>query len=350
LNGPIGSAALTGHVGQTRAAALTDYFEVARFVGLDPDEMLRRVKISPAALEDPDNLLPARTVGRLLEESAQLSGCPSFGLLMAESRNLASLGPISLLLTHQATAREALTALVQYQSVFNEIVSLSIEEADGLTILGTGFAGATIRVQPVELLMGVLCRTISEVVGGRWHPDFAYFTHAAPADTSVHARVFQCPVIFEGDFNGLVCSTASLDAPNPRAESAMARHARRYLDMLVRDSPDGAVSERALRSLYLLLPAGRATLEQLGANLGMHPRALQRQLEREGRTFATLLNEARRELALRYLASPAHSVGNVAQLTGYSTPSSFSRWFATEFDMSPAAWRAEERRDEAIPA
>jgi AraC-like DNA-binding protein len=85
----------------------------------------------------------------------------------------------------------------------------------------------------------------------------------------------------------------------------------------------------------------------VGANLGMHPRALQRHLDREGRTFAMLLNEVRRELALRYLASPTHSVGSVAQMTGYATPSSFSRWFASEFGMSPAQWRAEERAEAA---
>ena len=81
----------------------------------------------------------------------------------------------------------------------------------------------------------------------------------------------------------------------------MARHAQRYLDMLVPDPADGSITERARRSLYLLLPAGRATLEQVGDNLGLHPRALQRLLDKEGRTFATLLNEVRRELALRYL-------------------------------------------------
>ena len=94
-----------------------------------------------------------------------------------------------------------------------------------------------------------------------------------------------------------------------------------------------------------LLPAGRGTLEQVGANLGVHPRALQRQLEREGRTFAMLLNEVRRELTLPL--QPRHSAGSVARITGYATPSSFSRWFSGEFDMSPAHWRAEEKADEA---
>jgi AraC-like DNA-binding protein len=338
--------------GQVPTAALTNFFEVARFVGLDPYRALRRSRISPAILGDPDATLPANAVADLLEDCAEKSGCLSFGLLLAESRTLPTLGPVSLLLAHQGTARDVLQAMVDYQGLMNEVMSLDIEETgqggkDGLAIIRAGFIGGYDGRQAIELLMGILCRTVSEVVGGRWHPDLAYFRHSAPDDLGVHARVFQCPLLFDADFNGLVCSKAKLDAPNPAAESVMARHARRYLDMLVPEPADGSIGERARRSLYLLLPAGRATLEQVGANLGMHPRALQRHLEREGRTFATLLNEVRRELALRYLASQAHSVGSVAQMTGYATPSSFSRWFSAEFGMSPAQWRAEERAEAA---
>lgn len=328
---------------QVRAAALTNYFDVARFVGLDPYEMLRRAKISPTALDDPDNLLPARNAGDLLHESALESDCQHFGLLLAESRSLASLGPISLLLSHQGTARDVLEAMVRYQKVMNEVIVLSIEEAGGEAILRAGISGAY-RPQSIELLLGMTCRVVSELVGGRWHPDCAHFVHPAPDDLSVHRRVFQCPLIFDSDFNGLVCSSASLDAPNPSAESVMARHAQRYLEMLVPDAI-GSVTERARRTLFLLLPAGRATLEHLADNLDLHPRSLQRTLEKEGKTFATLLNEVRRELALRYLSTSTHSITLIAHMTGYATPSSFTRWFAAEFGMAPAQWRAEERAD-----
>jgi AraC-like DNA-binding protein len=338
--------------GQVRTQTLTNYFEVARFVGLDPYEMLRRFRISAALLDDPDATLPSNAVADLLEASAEESGFESFGVLMAECRILSSLGPLSLLLAHQGTARDVLNAIVEYQRVLNDVMSLDIEQAPdgengGLAIIRVGFVGGYDGRQAIELVMAIVCRTVSEVVSGRWHPDLAYFRHSAPADLSHHMRIFQCPLIFNADFNGLVCAQAALDAPNPAAESVMARHAKRYLDMLVPKPADGSVTERARRSLYLLLPAGRATLEQLGANLGIHPRALQRQLGREGRSFALLLNEVRRELALRYLSSPAHSVGSVAQMTGYATLSSFSRWFAGEFSMSPAQWRAEEKAEAA---
>ena len=88
-----------------RAAALSNYGQVARQVGLDPTKMLRRAKLDPAVLKNPDLRIPAVVVAALLEESAAQSGCSSFGLRMAEARQLSDLGAISLLLKHQGTLR-----------------------------------------------------------------------------------------------------------------------------------------------------------------------------------------------------------------------------------------------------
>ena len=80
------------------------------------------------------------------------------------------------------------------------------------------------------------------------------------------------------------------------------------------------------------------------------PDTLQRLLEREGCTFGEILNDIRRELAQRYLAEPSHPIATVAELVGYRTPSSFTRWFTAEFGQSPTTWRAHAQgRGEASP-
>ena len=58
-----------------RAAALSNYGQVARQVGLDPTKMLRRAKLDPAVLKNPDLRIPAVVVAALLEEFAAQSGC-----------------------------------------------------------------------------------------------------------------------------------------------------------------------------------------------------------------------------------------------------------------------------------
>ena len=48
----------------------------------------------------------------MLEESARASQCPTFGLRMAQTRQLTDLGAISLLLTHKRTLRDVLLAMI----------------------------------------------------------------------------------------------------------------------------------------------------------------------------------------------------------------------------------------------
>ena len=329
---------------QVRAAALTNYVEVARFVGLDPYEMLRRQGIHPQSLSDPEQPVATAPVSRLLEESAEESGCAAFGLLMAESRTPFSVGAVGLLLQHERSARTIMEALVEYQSMIGQSFAFSLEESDGVAIFRTDLAGGDAGRQAIEQLMAVTYKLIGAFVSGGWRPESAHFVHDAPPDLAVHRRVFDCPLRFGSDFNGFLCSSACLDTPNPDAQPVMAEHARRYLDMLAPGPEDERIATRARRSLHLLLPEGRASLEQVGNNLGVHPRALQRLLEREGETYAGLLNTVRRELAVRYLASPGRSITSIAAMTGYATPSAFTRWFSAEFGVSPAAWRAARRQ------
>ncbi|MNP69715.1 HTH-type transcriptional regulator VirS [compost metagenome] len=95
------------------------------------------------------------------------------------------------------------------------------------------------------------------------------------------------------------------------------------------------------KAIYLLLPMGHATIEQIAQTQGMNVRTLQRRLEEGGVTFSDLINEVRRELVVRYMENPRYSLAQIADMLGYSMPSSFTRWFASQFGQSPASWRSE---------
>ena len=84
-----------------RAATLTNFLEVARDLGLNPQPLLREVGLSRALLADPEQRIPAASAVRLLEMAAQATGHSQFGLRMAESRQLSDFGVVSLLISHQ---------------------------------------------------------------------------------------------------------------------------------------------------------------------------------------------------------------------------------------------------------
>ncbi len=325
-----------------RIAALTNYLEVARHLGLNPQHQLSQVGLSLSMLEHPEQRVPITPVVSLLEESARACGCETFGLRMAESRQLADFGVISLLITHQATLREAIDTIVQYRHLINESLALYVDQEGKTAILREEII--TVPPMPmrqgIELAIGTLYRLCAALLGSHWRPMSVNLTHDAPADLQVHKRLFGCKIEFGSEFNGIVIPAADLDAANPMADPAMARHARSFVDSLP-GATDGSTLNEVRKAIYLLLPMGRATIEQIAQSLGLNVRTLQRRLEENGVTFSDLINEVRRELVLRYMENPRYSLSRIADLLGYGMPSSFTRWFTIQYGMSPAAWRRE---------
>ena len=332
-------------VREIRAASLTGFVEVCYFVGLDPFEMLREAKISPRFLDDPENRHAARPVVEMIEKAASRSHCDAFGLLMAECRSFASIGPLSLLLQHLPTVGEVLAALNQYRRLMNDVASLECMPGTDSTIFCWTVAPGYETTQGTDLAVGVIYRILTEALGGSWAPELVHFRHPPPLDLRSFRRFFHVPIEFDSKFSGYTCANRSLGTAMPDAEPMMADHARRLLDLIPLPDEDSPVSDAAQRAIYLLLPEGGAKLATVAANLGMNERMLQRRLADEVSSFEALLNETRKDMAQRFLIGSERPVGLIAEQLGYSSTGAFTRWFISEFGIPPSTWR-KEMRDE----
>lgn len=327
---------------KVRSAVLAHYLEVAERLGLNPQSLLSKVGLSRAILKTPDQHIPLRAAVDLLELSAQATQCESFGLLMAEARQFSDLGPVSLLLTHQRTVRDAVNTTIQYRHLLNEGLAMHVEDTGKLTLVREEVisAGSRSSRQANELAVAVLCFMFRALIGPLWHPQSVNFVHGAPSNLEVHKRVFRCKLQFDMDFHGMVCATSDLEQPIPVADPVMARYAQSFIEAI----PAGSTSSITLevrKSIYLLLPMGRASVEQIAKTLGLNVRTLQRRLDEDGENFSGLINAVRMELAQRYIANPKYPLGRIAELLGYSNHSAFTRWFIAQFKQTPQEVRAQ---------
>lgn len=325
-----------------RAASLTNYSEVARAGGLDPVRMLLDAGLSPNILREPDLMIPVERVGQLLQASATLSGNESFGLCMAESRLLSNLGAVGMLIRDQITLRDSLDVLVRYQVLLNGSLSLMIEESAGVVVLREQLKAGNPQQptrQRIELALGVMLRLMRQFLGADWQPRRVCFEHPAPRDVSVHHRIFGPCVEFDSDFNCIVCAKTDLDARNPSADPAMARYAQQLLDASA-EPQRPTVLEDVRRTILLLLPSGRCTIEQVAEHLGVACRTVQRGLAEQGQTFSSMVNEIRKELAVRHVLQSDRPLTEVAMLLGFSAPSALSRWYQAQFGCSAKESRA----------
>lgn len=83
---------------------------------------------------------------------------------------------------------------------------------------------------------------------------------------------------------------------------------------------------------------------------GLSPRTLQRRLRQSGTSYSELVQQARFELAHRWLSDAALPVGEVAAMAGYENPQHFSRAFRKRTGLSPAAYRTQNQASWATPS
>ncbi len=334
-----------------RYAALNDYVDLGQSLGLEPARLVREAGLDPAGLSMQDRWVPASAVTELLERSAAESGRDDFGLLLAERRRLSNLGPLSLVIREEPDVRSAIELMVRHQHTYNESLHIRLSERNGIASvrlhLDTGERRST--RQATELAMGAMQGILRGFLGVSWQPAEVTFAHSAPDDRATHLRLFGPHLKFDHDFTGMTLYTTDLDTPNPISDPLLRPYTQQLLDS-VDTTHETAVRDRVQELVELLLPTGRCSADQVARSLGVDRRTVHRRLADEGHTYSEILDSTRVDLARRVVGSQGRSLTEIADMLGFSSPASFTRWFRSHHGCSPSQWRraAAEGRDQSL--
>ncbi|MEF9999565.1 MAG: AraC family transcriptional regulator [Comamonas sp.] len=323
-----------------RSASLNGYVELVQSLGRDPYAFLRSVGLQARFLDDPELLIPRDAARELLEITARATHTEDLALRLAARRRLSALGPISLVLREAGSPREALDTLCRYLQLVNASLLLDVEDAGSVVVIREELLptpGLQMR-QSVELAVGGMFQMLSELTGPQWQPLEVCFTHRPPENAAAHRAFFRRSVKFNQEFNGLVCRASDLAQPRALGDQVAAGFARKYLEAALVERGDSA--QQTCRQIMLaLLPGGSCTAAELARFLHIDRRTLHRRLAAEGLTFSRLLDEVRMDLAQRHLRESDRPLREVAELLGFTRPSSFSHWFGQRFGRSASQWK-----------
>ncbi|MEN9671575.1 MAG: HTH-type transcriptional regulator VirS [Pseudomonadota bacterium] len=323
-----------------RSASLSGYIELASALKLNPQAMMRKAGLSTRCLDDPETPISVLAVRELLESSAKAAGVEDFGLQLARGRRLSNLGPISIVLREEPTARQALTTLARYLRLLNASLLTRIEDYGDVVIIREEFLlEGTVSVrQSIDLAIGVMYRILEELLGVDWKPKRVCFSHRPPRDLSGYKSFFGASLEFNSNFNGIVCAARDLSAKLPMADTGMAPYARRFLDQALMRSRSNTL-DAARQLVVALLPGGRCTADQVAQHLRMNRRTMHRHLMAEGETFSSMMQSVRSELALRQIRDSDRTMAELAELLGFSDASAFAYWFRRRFSCTVSTWR-----------
>jgi|1186.fasta_scaffold126699_1 AraC-like DNA-binding protein len=333
-----------------RCATLDGYVELALSLGLDPARQAARVGLDVTDFAVPDRWIPAPPAVRLVENSAADSGAEDFGLLLAERRRLATLGPLSVVLREEPDLGSALRLLVRYEYSYNEALLLRLTEAGGLAAfridLDLGAAAPT--RQALELGVAAFVGIIRQLVGPGWQAEEVCFSHGPPEHLRTHHRLLGPRLRFDAGFTGLVFAAGELTDPNVLADPLL-RPYRPQLLQVVPPPRARSTADQVRELVETLLPVGRHSMRQVARALGLTSRTLGRRLAQEHQQFSSIVDDTRAAMAQRYLTADRLSLTDISYQLGFAAPSAFSRWFRHRFGTSPSRWR-QEAQERALGA
>jgi AraC-like DNA-binding protein len=335
--------------GVLRVAPMAAIPPMLRDAGIEPREVLAEFGIEPGYFDDPENVIPFTTMGRIFLRCLDRTGCEHFGLLVGQHSGVSVLGAVGYLVQSAPDLRTALRELSAYLHVHDGGAVVTLSEEKPLTMLGyailsDGVEGAE---QILDAALAIGFNMMRGLCGPGWQLSGVQFAHARPRNLAPYRKFFRVTPEFNAEQSVLVFEERWLDralpSADPRLHMLMTERAAE-LHGRVRDDLVGFVR----RTLKPLVTSADCSLESVARRMGMHERTLNRRLAAAGETFRKVREDVRLEAAcqlLEYTEKPAHEI---AEILGYSDATAFSRAFRRWSGVAPTKWRASKARAIAV--
>ncbi len=325
-----------------QAKAVEKIARAAALRGVEAQSLYRSVSFDPALLNDPDARMPFAQLVALYEKAAELTGDSAFGLHVGETVDPTAFDVLGYSVVNSPTLGEALDRMVRYNFTWTNGSSFLVEVGAPLTRIVYSYFDDSIkpRRQDTEMTLAAMAALGRMVTNTEVAPERVTFEHKPPADISEHERIFHCPLEFEAGSNQYFLKTAALALPIVKADPGLCAVLDRHAAELMGKYPrEDSLRERVRNLIKNELSGGNASLDRLADQLGMSARSLQRRLRAEGTSHQELLDQMRRELALRYLREPEVAICEVAYLLGFSESSALHRAFKRWTGQTPSEYR-----------
>jgi AraC-like DNA-binding protein len=311
--------------------------------GADRRTLLVQAGIAAEDLEDIDRRIPFARYAALMHAGKALTGDPALALHYG-AVDISQVSIVGLIGQASETALEAFAQLNRYVRL---VVDVETEHPDRFRLIGEGGELSIVdtRRNPdafPELGESAFSQLVSPMrrhgLGGAVKA--VDFTHPEPSYRGAYDRTFGAPVRFGQARNALQIAPSLLTARVgllPRyVFGVLAAKADALLQAL-----DDAQSTRGQveRLLMPILHTGEVGMDVVAKKLGVSRPTLFRRLKAEGVTFAEVLDQLRRRMALSYIRGGKVSVNETAYLVGFSEPPAFSRAFKRWTGASPRAMK-----------
>jgi AraC-like DNA-binding protein len=320
--------------------------------GLDVQRLMQGAGINSNELDQAGTRVGADAVIRLWDLAIQASGNPALGIdrdLVARYVNFDVVGHAML---SSPDLRSGLESLSRYLALISDATTIELEEERPHSWLVISHIGNTLRLprqrqEHAILTLLILCSWLTR---RNVRPLAAEFIFPQPVCELPYRQAFDCPLRFGQPVTRLLLADTDLATPLPSRSPAMLALHERLMDEQLSHLGSTTVSNKVREQVMQRLGHGEPRREDIAAFLALTDRTLQRRLRGEGTSYQQLLDEARCELARKYLAQDKLPLSAMADLLGFGDQSNFFRACKRWFGVPPGEYRKALTSNTSAPA
>jgi AraC-like DNA-binding protein len=295
--------------------------------------LLRRVELTPELIADPEGRLSVRSQIALLDEAAIALKDDCLGFTLARDFDPREIGLLYYVMASSQTLGEALKRLARYSKVTNEALAFGYREGNRL-IVSLSYSGVPRHSDrhQIEFCMFGLLRICRLLTGQNVVPQHFSIAHHRSEGIAEMARFVGTKVEFGADRDEFALNLDARELPLAHSDSYLNDLLVKYCEAALADRRDDTSQLRTKveNAIASVLPHGKVLVEDIARSLGMSERTLARKLSDEGLNFTEILQNLRRDLAVRYLKDRKLHVSKIAWLLGFREVSAFThaykRW------------------------
>ena len=298
--------------------------------GVPVAPLLRRVGLTPELIAEPEERLSVRSQIALLDEAAIALKDDCIGFTLARAFDPREIGLLYYVMASSRTLGDALKRVARYSKVTNEALAFGYQEGNRL-VLSLSYSGVPRHSDrhQMEFCMFGLLRICRILTGQNLVPQHFSISHYRSEGTSEMARFVGTKVEFGADRDEFALNVDARELPLIHADSYLNDLLLKYCEAALADRR-GDMSQlrtRVENAISSVLPHGKMRAEDVARSLGMSKRTLARRLSDEGLNFTEILQQLRRDLAVRYLDDRKLHVAKIAWLLGFHEVSAFTHAF-----------------------
>ena len=303
--------------------------------GLDADALYIEGGLDPLKLDDSRARYPLDRVRLLWRLADERIRTPCWALASGEVWRPTDLHALGYAFLASRTLEAALLRLERYvRLVIQDAVLYIASDPESLSVTYVS-PSPDADIPPLhDSRLSVILRMCRDAYGPDLPLREVHLTRAWQA--CAYEQYFGCPVRYQSDRAGLIFPIEVVHRPLPSVNRELALANDRIMGDFDRSLIDNSIITRVRRAVMDRLSSGKPSAQEVARALALAPRTLQRKLQEEGTTFQEVSDEVRKELALQYVESGEYDLSVVTYLTGFASPSAFSRAYKAWTGRTPS--------------